>query len=964
MVIDLLQKGTAGFRSCYNNELRQKRSKQARDNFAAKFGAFLTPEDEVLKWLCCHDRLRSEDFDREKAKAYRSTLPPWISGGLITNLESFLIPRTIRVLTDLICQLHPEMILSGYVQGALRLWRGFCEILCDAEIIIKRDGFRTSDFLFFLRHHLDADHRKNINYAKWWSTTLLAKFLKNEHEPSAPGWHLLPLPAGPLKRRLMRCLGQSATRTGAVRKENFHLFSSIQQLKRCLPAVDEDFVLQSLRKHRKAMMRPPGSMDRGFMFSTAFPNEKGLVPVTSDYFLAEFEKKFTSIMSRWSFSEQDFRLLQPSPSACFEATRASGGASEFIARKVYDAPGLDLGHGDLLEMSFHPHVGVIETRGIPFPDSSEILLETALSLLSIERQNDLVRQGFIRRVKCRVGTVLEPAKVRTVTAGEALPYWLTRAYQQSIHGYLKKFTQFSLIGAPLTKWHLQFLDRTAERFGFDLDSMRDGEKTVWVSGDFSAATDTVDIRLTRICQDVCERQIASCWNGSPTDLHNLTRVLRSAIETHEVHYPKNHQDADEKRRSNHDHTILKLRLHGMNDDELRAWCECAGPLHPFETVREKHPFRDTAAEIQLLESEKKDFLTITQQQNGQLMGSTLSFPILCLINFVAAWIALFPHEEDFNELPILVNGDDILFRCPESLVPRWYDSIINAGFSRSVGKNFVHKRAIFINSEPWLSVKRKDGICDFVPCPFFNVGLMHGQSKVAKSPTVLGGNVFQPLYSLQPEAVRGARNQSRAVKRFNRIHREHLRFASADGYFSHHLPECYLGLGMTGCEKSEVSVSQRRLCSAIWSRAQDEDLRIRDMTIFSAKHGKSLRPEIGDSNTLHAMHDLSRAQARPAFSRSECIKPLLTVGNSRQGFTILRLRDRKTWIARQYPLPKRIEHSLSEHAVADGEDVMFTSAFTMRRHVINFLRSSTLAPMPIGLCELGFTSGRDALCDP
>jgi hypothetical protein len=37
---------------------------------------------------------------------------------------------------------------------------------------------------------------------------------------------------------------------------------------------------------------------------------------------------------------------------------------------------------------------------------------------------------------------------------------------------------------------------------------------------------------------------------------------------------------------------------------------------------------------------KKGGLDPINQQNGQLMGSTLSFPILCIINLVAYWAAL------------------------------------------------------------------------------------------------------------------------------------------------------------------------------------------------------------------------------------------------------------------------------------------------------------------------------------
>ena len=56
--------------------------------------------------------------------------------------------------------------------------------------------------------------------------------------------------------------------------------------------------------------------------------------------------------------------------------------------------------------------------------------------------------------------------------------------------------------------------------------------------------------------------------------------------------------------------------------------------------------------------------------NGQLMGSPLSFPILCTINFVAYKTALRRYVKakggdwtKCSNLPVRVNGDDILFKA-------------------------------------------------------------------------------------------------------------------------------------------------------------------------------------------------------------------------------------------------------------------------------------------------------------
>jgi hypothetical protein len=152
-----------------------------------------------------------------------------------------------------------------------------------------------------------------------------------------------------------------------------------------------------------------------------------------------------------------------------------------------------------------------------------------------------------------------------------------------------------------------------------------------------------------------------------------------------------------------------------------------------------------------------------QQENGQLMGHDLSFPLLCCINkacFLHAlkkWfraecdlialapqgkliLSLFSHRskpshdkvlaghvlewrrirayqrrpvnkvlidwlrwaqlvKSTMERTVIINGDDILFRCPRSFYPFWVDSVQDVGFVLSVGKNYVSEDTCQINSQ-------------------------------------------------------------------------------------------------------------------------------------------------------------------------------------------------------------------------------------------------------------------------
>lgn len=86
-----------------------------------------------------------------------------------------------------------------------------------------------------------------------------------------------------------------------------------------------------------------------------------------------------------------------------------------------------------------------------------------------------------------------------------------------------------------------------------------------------------------------------------------------------------------------------------------------------------------------------------QQSAGQLMGSPISFPLLCLINYLTFKYAV------RREVPVKINGDDIIFRstCEESL--RWFELVKASGLVVSKGKTVVARRFFSLNSSYFLA---------------------------------------------------------------------------------------------------------------------------------------------------------------------------------------------------------------------------------------------------------------------
>lgn len=121
------------------------------------------------------------------------------------------------------------------------------------------------------------------------------------------------------------------------------------------------------------------------------------------------------------------------------------------------------------------------------------------------------------------------------------------------------------------------------------------------------------------------------------------------------------------------------------------------------------------------------------QNNGQLMGSILSFPILCLANlgvFLRATKSLrkdWTYEESLNH--VLINGDDMVYAAPYKYFKKNVDIGKAVGLEMSVGKAYYHREYLNINSQsvlcPLQSVNR-----DIRPVNFLNTGLFFGLHKV------------------------------------------------------------------------------------------------------------------------------------------------------------------------------------------------------------------------------------------
>jgi hypothetical protein len=99
--------------------------------------------------------------------------------------------------------------------------------------------------------------------------------------------------------------------------------------------------------------------------------------------------------------------------------------------------------------------------------------------------------------------------------------------------------------------------------------------------------------------------------------------------------------------------------------------------------------------------------TVFYQHRGQLMGNLLSFPLLCLVNYLAfryySRSSGDPSKENF--VPVRVNGDDIIFRSTPEVSDRWVKGVVGSGLVLSKGKTMVHRTFFSLNSSLFYATK-------------------------------------------------------------------------------------------------------------------------------------------------------------------------------------------------------------------------------------------------------------------
>jgi hypothetical protein len=188
--------------------------------------------------------------------------------------------------------------------------------------------------------------------------------------------------------------------------------------------------------------------------------------------------------------------------------------------------------------------------------------------------------------------------------------------------------------------------------------------------------------------------------GEPISEENLTKALGKDLKEDECFLSGDYEGAT---------------------DNLKSWVS-ETIAEEISTILELHPVERRL----FIGSLTKHTINGKKQEEGQLMGSITSFPILNIANAaMCRWaIELAENQPRYlSQCRMLINGDDVGIKSKQHVYSFWRKITEFAGLKESIGKTFISRKFININSTNFVYSEEEK---TFTLTRYVNMGLMKG----------------------------------------------------------------------------------------------------------------------------------------------------------------------------------------------------------------------------------------------
>jgi hypothetical protein len=686
----------------------------------------------------------------------------------------------------LLVRFHHPLVGANYKIQA-RLWdllfffRGVYEHILDSE------GIWKSVFCHFSIEQqlrpllglwdLGLSQKDQVQVFKYWTVYPMWKWISRGGNSSLNDPPKNPFPGkitgvmftGKLKQLIKNKMCSRSKRSSAF------CWSFFQGVKRAAAVVPDNFFIEAMVDHAVALTTPPPALDREIEGGIRELANRiaGLINLRLDWSPAQISGSATLNSKREEGGGLSELLMAHSEESLRNTDKGlkslmSNVDMKTLLREYRLAPGppqagsgivwSDLGHDDpatslRLPIDIMRDIPVVSTPlptvpGLKLPDN-----------------------------RMKVIPLAEPLKVRIITKASGPITHLGRILQRPLRkGLFDKLPCFLPTGRPLQPD--DFLDLFARTRDFlsackyiNKDLTFTSADLVIVSGDYKAATDGLNIHVTMALYNGLVERLSTV-DKSFTDA--LDTAFRANLQGIVLLYPK----------------LMKRAFDGLVP-------ETAGLKEKVDLLKAR------LGEI----TDEVSGSTWSQEfpmLNGQLMGSILSFPLLCLANLygyirTVSKVLGVPESQAMVLVaqwnPLLINGDDILFRVPRSWVPEWRNVIKDLGFTLSPGKNYVHPTHFTINSRLYHLSTQTQKITgtrltsiQVEEIPYFNLGLLLPRDGLPPTEQ-------KALRDLWNDMTPGSQYPARLLRRFVHYHKIRVVNSTRGGKFNAFLPTELGGLG-------------------------------------------------------------------------------------------------------------------------------------------------------------------------